>query len=240
MNRRLCAALFLLGLPGLGALSLVGVPALASPQALPAPLWVLQLSSALQGGLLLLAAVLAGAHFAPRLGLDAPVVAACAQRRPAAGLLRAQLLPALLGGLLGGFVIASAGTIGPLALRSASDDLPLVVRLLYGGVTEELLLRWGLMTLLAAGFTRLASRLRVSPALGIRLAIVVSALVFGAAHLPSLMTKSAELTAATALFVVFANAAFGLVAGWLYWRRGLEAAILAHVVAHATSAVVIG
>jgi len=240
MNRRLCAALFLLGLPGLAALSLSGVPALASAQALPAPLWVLQLGSALQGALLLLAAVLAGAHVAPRLGLDAPVVAACAEGRPAGGLLRAQLLPALLGGLLGGLVIAAAGTIGPAALRSASDDLPLVVRLLYGGVTEELLLRWGLMTLLAAGFVRLASRLRVSPALGIRLAIVASALVFGAAHLPSLLTKSADLTTATVLFVVFANAAFGLVAGWLYWRRGLEAAILAHAFAHAASALVIG
>ena len=29
-----------------------------------------------------------------------------------------------------------------------------------------------------------------------------------------------------------ANALFGFVAGFLYWRRGLEAAMIAHMVAH--------
>lgn len=33
-------------------------------------------------------------------------------------------------------------------------------------------------------------------------------------------------------YVVLGNAAFGLVAGWLYWRYGLEAAVLAHAGAH--------
>jgi hypothetical protein len=34
------------------------------------------------------------------------------------------------------------------------------------------------------------------------------------------------------LFVVVANSFFGCVAGWLYWRRGLESAILAHMTTH--------
>jgi membrane protease YdiL (CAAX protease family) len=32
--------------------------------------------------------------------------------------------------------------------------------------------------------------------------------------------------------VVAANALPGLAFGWLYWRQGLEAAILAHALAH--------
>jgi membrane protease YdiL (CAAX protease family) len=96
------------------------------------------------------------------------------------------------------------------------------------------------MTLLAAGFTRLARRMRAPPQTGIRLAIVASALVFGVAHLPALTTAAGTPGTDTALFVVIANAAFGLAAGWLCWRRGLEAAILAHILAHAASAHAVG
>jgi hypothetical protein len=202
MNRRLGAAL-----------SLLGVPALARAQALPAPLWAIQLGTALQGSLLLLAAVFAGARFAPRVGLGASVIAALAVGRPSVALFRAQLPPALLGGL----VIAAATTCGPAALRSTSLGVPLAVRMLYGGITEELLLRWGLMTLLAAGFARLAHRLHVPPQAGVRLAIVASAFFFGIAHLPALVTATAAPSMDTILFVVLANADFGLVAGWLYW-----------------------
>ena len=235
MNRRLCAVLFLAGLPGIVAVSLSLAPELAGAHGLPAPPWVIRLASAVQGALLLLAAVIAGAYCAPRLGLGAPVLSAFAAGRPAGGLLRAQLLPALIGGVLGALLIVMTALFGPAVLRSPPFEVSLPVRLLYGGVTEELFLRWGLMTLFAAG-CRLCSPLPVA----IWFAIVASAVVFGVAHLPVLMTASGELTTQAVLFIVFANAAFGIVAGWLYWRRGLEAAILAHALAHALSAAAVG
>jgi membrane protease YdiL (CAAX protease family) len=64
-------------------------------------------------------------------------------------------------------------------------------------------------------------------------AIGVSALLFGVGHVPVVAALAGTLTPAIAAYVVIANAAFGLVAGWLYWRRGLESAMLAHVSAHA-------
>ena len=33
-------------------------------------------------------------------------------------------------------------------------------------------------------------------------------------------------------FVVVANTAFGVLFGWLFWRYGLEAAMIAHAMAH--------
>jgi hypothetical protein len=36
-------------------------------------------------------------------------------------------------------------------------------------------------------------------------------------------------------FVLVGNTAFGLVADWLYARHGLEAALIAHVLAHLLS-----
>jgi membrane protease YdiL (CAAX protease family) len=36
-------------------------------------------------------------------------------------------------------------------------------------------------------------------------------------------------------FGVGVNAAFGLLFGWLYWRRGLESAMIAHAMTHLVS-----
>ena len=40
------------------------------------------------------------------------------------------------------------------------------------------------------------------------------------------------LTAPIVVYVITANSIFGTVAGFLYWRRGLEAAMIAHISAH--------
>jgi membrane protease YdiL (CAAX protease family) len=33
-------------------------------------------------------------------------------------------------------------------------------------------------------------------------------------------------------YVVVANSVFGLIAGYLYWKKGLEAAVIAHMLTH--------
>lgn len=60
-------------------------------------------------------------------------------------------------------------------------------------------------------------------------AIFLSALAFAAAHLPiafATLGRSPDIVAR----VMLANAIAGLVFGWLYWRRSLEAAMLAHAI----------
>jgi membrane protease YdiL (CAAX protease family) len=64
-------------------------------------------------------------------------------------------------------------------------------------------------------------------------AIVISSLVFGVGHLPVAYMILPEATFALTLYVIVANTIFGLIAGYLYWRRGLESAMLAHMLAHA-------
>jgi membrane protease YdiL (CAAX protease family) len=34
------------------------------------------------------------------------------------------------------------------------------------------------------------------------------------------------------LFVIVANSAFGLIGGYLYWKKGLESAMIAHALTH--------
>lgn len=61
-------------------------------------------------------------------------------------------------------------------------------------------------------------------------ALVVAALVFGAGHLPA-AAQLAPLTGELVLRVIAYNMLAGLVFGWLYWKRGLEHAMLAHLCA---------
>jgi membrane protease YdiL (CAAX protease family) len=61
------------------------------------------------------------------------------------------------------------------------------------------------------------------------IANVAASLVFGAIHLPqafAFLNQSAALVA----FVLLGNGIPGVVFGWLYWRKGLIAAMVSHAV----------
>ena len=62
-------------------------------------------------------------------------------------------------------------------------------------------------------------------------AIVISAVLFGVGHLPAL-GQSVDLTPALIIRTVLLNAIAGILLGWLYWRRSLEAAMIAHTTFH--------
>ena len=89
------------------------------------------------------------------------------------------------------------------------------------------------MTLIAWAAWRLLQRGRGQPrTLYLASAIVISSVVFGLGHLPIAFALSSEVTSLLVFYVVGANAVFGLIAGHLYWKKGLEAAIIAHMMAH--------
>jgi membrane protease YdiL (CAAX protease family) len=105
--------------------------------------------------------------------------------------------------------------------------------MLYGGLTEEILLRWGLMVLVAWTAWRVLQRGRGRPAgTWLVLAAIVSAAVFSIAHVPAAAGMGVVITAPVMLYVTAVNFIPGLLFGLLFWRRGLEAACIAHMVAH--------
>lgn len=237
---RLRIAVLLWSAGTLGAVTVgIGVlPELADTMPLPAPLWLITLASVLQSALLIALAVWVGTALAPAVGLRAPAFEAAAARRPIMSDLKPQIVPGLVAGVLGGFLLFVSFRLSPAAIASLPDrfSIPLYARVLYGGITEEVLLRWGMM----AAFVWLAWRFfqgrrgAVSPGL-IWLAIAVSALLFGVGHLPVASYLLGSLNVAVVLFVVGLNATFGLLFGWLFWRRGLESAMIAHAVTHLVS-----
>lgn len=93
-------------------------------------------------------AVWAGAALSAPLGLAVPTLEALVNRGDALAPLRRQLVPAAIAELLCGLLLIALAQIAPSALQSAAQTLaiPLIAKLLYGGIIEEVLLRWGLMT----------------------------------------------------------------------------------------------
>jgi hypothetical protein len=224
----------------LGAVTVaVGVlPQISAKMPLPAPLWLITLASVFQSALVVALAVWSGTALAPAVGLRAPAFEAAATRRPVMPALKPQVLPGLIAGVLGGLLLFVSLRLSPAAIAGLQDQFspPLYARMLYGGITEEVLLRWGLMT----AFTWLAWRYvqgkrgDVNPGLT-WLAIAVSALLFGVGHLPVASYLIGSLNGPVVVFVVGLNATFGLLFGWLFWRRGLESAMVAHAVTHLVS-----
>jgi hypothetical protein len=207
---------------------------------------LIKIVSLIQPGVLLLGAVLIGIALSPRVGLSAPFAECVAAGGKCFPVLRPQVVPGVIGGLVAALcVVLTSAVATPFLMKETTERiqkfmelLPLPTRFLYGGITEELLMRWGLMTLLVWVAWRVLQRQATKPTrICFVLAILVSSFVFGVGHLPAALMLLPEFTAAIIFFVIVANSAFGIVAGFLYWKYGLEAAIIAHVFGHVLLAI---
>lgn len=167
------------------------------------------------------------------IGLGTPLLTALLTRSPDAGqrLGRDTLLAVGLGLSIGLFLwilrIVSEEFLPPdlpeLGHRGAIGGLLVSISAAVG---EEVWLRLGVMTTLAW----LIMRTLGQPVLSSKVAwtaIVIAALGFGAIHLPQLAAAGAATTIGIAA-TMLGNTLVGIVCGWLFWQRGLIAAIVAH------------
>ncbi|MEL6943751.1 MAG: CPBP family glutamic-type intramembrane protease, partial [Bacteroidota bacterium] len=120
-------------------------------------------------------------------------------------------------------------------LEKASEiSLSPLTRFLYGGITEEVMVRWGIMSLLVFTLWKAFNRRNeVVKPIFYWIAIIGAALFFGMGHLPIAMSLAGEAVNNVLItYIIVANSIFGIVAGWLFWKYGLEAAIVSHIFAH--------
>lgn len=96
------------------------------------------------------------------------------------------------------------------------------------GITEEIMFRFALMSLLVTAFQFFKKNTSPS-AKEVWIAIVVSAILFGLIHLP-LSKNFVELTTFTVGVTLVGNLITGITFGYIYWRKGLLIAILSHIV----------
>jgi CAAX prenyl protease-like protein len=244
---RLFLILWVAGLAGILSFLLVDLSALLASlpvttgKEMPFPPLIIKLLSMIQPTVLMSLAVFVGVLLARQVGLSAPAAEAAAGGRQITSALKPQIVPGAVGGVVGGIAIVLTWLLWkpflPPEFVTRAEELnkflPFLTRLLYGGITEELLIRWGVMTFLVWAAWRLLQRGQGRPrAICFVSAIVISSILFGIGHLPVASALGIGLTSSIVFYVVIANSLFGLIAGYLYWKKGLEAAILAHMMAH--------
>lgn len=238
--------LLLIGI--LGALAIIPIAidlfgsVIRTAQAPPLPLPVVVLLGVVQNLILLAVMVFVGLKLGQKLGLGAPLLEGLLAGKSGANEWRAGLRASLREGLITGIGIGVVLLIALLILVPVLPNLPFVLvaklavwkRLLacfYGGLYEEIPTRLFLLTLIAwlADKALRRSDDRLSPA-AFWIANLTAAILFGLGHLPSasLVMPITPLVVAVALSL---NGIAAVPFGYLYRKRGLEAAMIAHFTA---------
>lgn len=230
----------ILVLPYVASLESTAITAAAARTHLDAK--VLLAISAAQTAVLLAVAVLAGLWASRKLELGTPLIAAALTGGRAPKMALVTLLIAIVAGLATGLglveldrsVFARIPSMAALFHAVARNNPPAWQGFLasfYGAFDEEILMRLGLLPLLALALRtvfRWGGKSRAMlPARVFWTANIMTAVVFGLGHLPA----TASLAPLTPLVVVRAlvlNGAAGLVFGVLYRRYGLEWAMASH------------
>jgi membrane protease YdiL (CAAX protease family) len=244
INWRIFAILLVAGLLGVLAvlpftLDLIDSPAFGETPASDIPLPFIVALALLQNGVLLAVFIFIGMILSERIGLQMQLIRAWANGESPPNL-KAILLSGMLVGAVAGAILVGLEAL--FFLRHLPEpmlqlfEIPLWKRLLagvlYGGITEELLMRLFLVSLVAWLFGRLWKTHAGLPSSGaFWAAIILVAVLFGLGHLP----VTAAITPLTQVVVVrtlVLNGVAGIAFGYLYWRHGLEAAMLGHMSTH--------
>ncbi len=225
---------------GLGALSAIGLlPYLVSLK-LAQPRLPVPLLAAIQGAqaaVLLFGMSWLGSAAGRSCGLGSPIVMSWVKRECPPLSLWAVVTAGLAGLLAGGFMVSLdrlylvsrlPPTIQPLDLRTSRWEGLLAS--FYGGICEEIQFRLFLMSSIVwCARNAMLSAFGTSSTAAYSIAILLSAIFFAAAHLPS-AAKVWPLNRVVVSRVMILNAVPGTVFGFVYWKLGFEYSVLAHFV----------
>ncbi len=233
-NGRLSLKVFAILVAGGVFGSLANLPYVLSLTKLPPiPMWQLLLGTTLQALVLMAVITGLGLWLGGKVGLGAPLLKAwLAGDSNALHQFQASLPLSLGAGAIAGVLVWLLENLVFRPLLPSFDQISIpapwqgFLASFYGGITEELLCRLGLMTLLVWLGTKLTKQKRPGAEV-MWIAIALTALLFGALHLP-IMAQLTPLTSIVVTRVLLLNGFPGVLFGWLYWRKGLEAAMVAH------------
>ncbi len=174
-----------------------------------------------------------GLRLGPALGLGAPLLIALLERRPGAGaqLRRDAMLATAIGVVIGALLwvmrivlaLYLPAELPALGHRGAIGGLLVSISAAIG---EEIWMRLGVMTVLAWLIKRIAGHAELRPFVAWA-AILLAAVLFGLIHVPQLAAAGAASPSGI-VATMLGNMLVATACGWLYWRRSLIAAIVAH------------
>ncbi|MFJ8259252.1 CPBP family intramembrane glutamic endopeptidase [Peribacillus asahii] len=243
-------AFLFIGLVGIGFLVPAMIPLLEEQlQSLPnvpdLPFEVLVISSLINPLILLIIAIIVGQLTAPKLKLDSYLYHHMQGNRSIWKTFKSNLPIGIILGVIVSAIFFIFELIFqpylPETLKMSVESRNLVNTLngiFYGGIVEELLLRWGLMSLLIWMMWKVFQRSKSAPSPAIFwISIIMSSILFALGHLGVNML-AAPLTLLILTRMLLLNGIGGIVFGWLYWKKGLEIAMVSHATLHITTTII--
>jgi len=196
-----------------------------------------------QNAILFAIAIFGGLFFAGRVGLGTPILDAITRGESVTDRVRAILPLSFIFGIVSTLVVLGLEFFffQPAMMKELGDTAAALnlqtsqpaawkgfLASFYGGIAEEILLRLFVMSFLVWLGCFLSKTSDGKPTNGIFwIANILAAVLFGLGHLPT-MALLVPLTSLVIARTILLNGLIGVVCGWLYWKRGLESAMISH------------
>ena len=239
MNKKLKLGLtlFVIGLLGVLTMLTITIPLDSLPKEVlekisPQTLKYLVLISPT---ILLLVAVVVGTILYDKIGLSVPTISSILKIEQPKIQFIDQIKFGIMFGLLTGILTTMIGLIFKSSIPQEFIDLgnkikvTTIARFAYGGLTEELLMRFGFMTLVVWLIFKMTKKLN---SLTYWTGIILASILFAVGHFPVVFNAVKNPTIELLAYILIGNSIAGLFFGWLYWKKGLEAAFIGHIFAH--------
>jgi len=126
------------------------------------------------------------------------------------------------------FIRPRIDTVSVRASEQARQQLGLAARITSGGITEEIIFRWGLLSFTMWGVLKLTP----SETAAFWISIFTTGILFGLAHLPGHLAKGCIPSPFLIASMVLGNLWVSILCGYLFWQYGIIAAILVHMLFH--------
>ncbi|MBM7652190.1 CPBP family intramembrane glutamic endopeptidase [Neobacillus cucumis] len=172
-----------------------------------------------------------------KLGLDAPIFRRWVTGTGNAQFQKKDVWQALISGFVGTLVviILEMFVFQPLLPEISSKSHPVphwagILTFLQGGVFEEVLVRLFFMTLIVWILYKLFGKTSGRKVWMYWTGIIAAAILFGVSHLPAAQQIFGFITPILFIRTIVSNGLLGIVFGYLYWKKGLEYAMISHAI----------
>lgn len=200
------------------------------------PFYIIIISSVIQSTILFAIALFFGLKLSKKFGLGLPIIESYIDKKKPPVKIKSILKISILLGVAIGIIIilldllfTKFGVGISLWTWQTPARWERFLASFYGGIWEEILLRLFFMTFLIWIFNlfKKSDKDILDNKFIMWSSIIIAAVIFGLGHLP--ITQSiTNLTPLVITRAILLNGVGGIVFGWLYWKKGLESAIIAH------------
>ncbi|MDG6228460.1 MAG: CPBP family intramembrane metalloprotease [Candidatus Thermoplasmatota archaeon] len=201
----------------------------------PLPFPVIILLSIVQSAIMFFMLTLVGLVISKKIGFGAPILERLIEKKEVKtsirSITRLSIGLGIIAGvliLLGDYIVSRLGNVNLDLTTYAIPVWQGFLASFYGAINEEIMLRLFFMSLIIWICLKIkkTENKKATNRL-VWFAIFLAAILFGIVHLPF----TAAITSITPLILVRAillNGIGGVIFGWLYWKKGLESAMISH------------